>query len=407
MSKIKPLFVSYGGGHANIASLVYKALIERGGCEPEVLALTVAGDIFARNQIPYTTLSHYLHLFKDRDEILSGGKRWAEKFFNSNSNMAYEECIAYLGMGFRDLRNRVGEEQAEREFLQSGRRAVCAVEAMKSILEFIGPDVVVLTCGVRMEKAAGLAANVLGVPIVRIGDLPEFDKAEYQAITCVMNGYARDFAINKLEIPSSMVVVTGSPVFEENLQITPEEIKAGAEKYKIQNFRKVVLFLEEPGMPEEMTDIESSLSDIAKKYKDILFVFKYHPNQDLCEDIWLSENILRVQTAPLKPLLHLCSVAITKDSTAGVEAVLIDKPLINILLSPPECDFSEYGISERVCDLTYLEQSLLQCLDSNSEICKRQTAARKRFGNGIHAAAHISDVICAAAYGHNAAVLNY
>ena len=397
---MKVLIVSYGGGHAQISTLVYKALQQRGNVELNVLALTVAGSVFAKHHISYTTLHQCMGFFEDKEDIIRYGREWAESFFNPASDMIYEECVAYLGLGFRDLKNREGFSEAREAFRKFGRKAVCAVESMEIILRHLQPDVLVVTCGVRMEKAAGLAANRLGIPVVRIGDLLAFEPSGYDCLMCVMNEYAKEYAIHELGIPPSRVFLTGQPVFEENLRISPMDLDSTVDQWGMANFKQIVLYLEQPGMDFEIKSIEACFLKIANRYADILFIFKLHPNQDKKENQWVSENVLLLQDYPLKPLLHLCDVAVTKDSTAGLEAVLCGKPLVSILLSPPDVDYTQYGIAERVTNLHNLEKALFQCVDTSSTTYIRQCHAREKCGNRPNAAVNIANLIFCVAYGH-------
>ena len=66
----KIFFVTYGGGHANIVKEIYKKIKDYRDLEIKILALTVAGKIFDKENIPYTKLSNYLDFFVDKEEIL-------------------------------------------------------------------------------------------------------------------------------------------------------------------------------------------------------------------------------------------------------------------------------------------------------------------------------------------------
>jgi UDP-N-acetylglucosamine 2-epimerase len=392
MALKKIMFVSYGGGHANIARLIYQGLKKRNDVEIKVLALTVAGKIFDQYHVPYKTSSCYLDLFEDMEQIRNYGQRLAQTCWNQESGIAYEDSVAYLGFGYRDLVGKYGEEKAEYLFQQKERKAFWPEDVMKTILLYEKPDALVITCGVRSEGAAGTAANRLGIPVIRIADLPTYDPSNCDCMLCVMNEYARQFAIKEFRIKEEKITITGQPVFEDNLVINKDSLDESRHKIRIDSFDKMILYLEEPGV-EETKEVEKCLKEIAAVRTDLLFVFKMHPNQDLDKNYWESDNILVVRDFRLKDLLFLCDLAITKDSTAGMEAVLMGKPLINLMLSDSILDYSEYRISERVLNLTQLPVAINECLDEESEIYLNLKRGRESFANKQNAVENIIEVI--------------
>ena len=324
--------------------------------------------------------------------IIKYGEKLAEKQFNPNSGCSYEDTVAYFGLGYGELVEQYGPEEAERIFADNGRKVFCPVNVMKTILEYEKPDALVITCGVRSEKAAGLAANILGIPVIRIADLPAFEETGCECVTCVMNEYAKKYAISHLHLDPKKVIITGQPVFEDNLKVEQGIIDKIYHQLKVNDYHKFILYLDEPGLVES-GQIEDKLLEIATSHQDWLFVIKLHPNQNLNESMYLRENIYKVKNIDLKALLYLCDVAITKDSTTGLEAVLVGAPLINILLSETYLDYSEYGISEKVMDLKDLEKAICECLDFDSMTFRRLEDGRKSMSNYENAAANIVDVI--------------
>ena len=388
----KVMFISYGGGHANIARLVYKGLREREDIEIKVLALTMAAKIFVQYHIPFVTSSNYLDLFEDKEQIERYGQKLAETCWNKESGMAYKDSVAYLGFGYRDLVNQYGREEAENLFRRKERKAFWPVEVMKTILLYENPDALVITCGVRSEGAAGVAANQLGIPVIRIADLPTYESSNCDCKLCVMNEYAKQFAIKEYGINEKNIEITGQPVFEDNLIVKKESVNISRHKIRIDEFDKMVLYLEETGV-EETGEVEKYLKKLATIRTDLLFIFKMHPNQSLDKNYWASNNVLVVRDFNLKDLLFLCDVAITKDSTAGMEAVLMGKPLINLMLSDSILDYADYNISERITELDHLDTVINECLDKCSETYQRLKRGRDFFSNKQGAVDNIIGVI--------------
>lgn len=390
--KRKILYVSYGGGHANLVRHIYKELSQVQGCEQKVIALTVAGKIFASCGIPYSLIEDYVEILPYRQDVLAWGRELAASAYRADAGILYSDLAAYLGIGFCDLREELGESGAREAYAERGRTAFCPVRSMEFIIEREKPSVLVITCGVRMEKAAGIAANHLGVPVVRIADLPVFEDSGCSCTTCVMNDYGRDYASTKLKVPLSHIVVTGQPVFEDNVRVSGRELEQCREWLGTDRYEKVILYLEQPGL-QETSRVEEYLRELAGKWSRYLFLVKLHPNQDEQREENHLPNMRFLRDYPLKNLLYICDVAITRDSTAGMEAALAGKPLITLTLSPACIDYSEYGISIKVDRLEALEKAVLTCITPGSKECELLAKGRETFQNKESAAANIAEVI--------------
>ena len=205
----KILFVTYGGVHVNIVKYLAPVLAEE--FEIEILALTMAPQVFDRMGVKYKRTLDYLSLFtEEKEKICEYGKRLAEKEYNPESGIQYEECVSYLGFGFWDLVHTLdSEKEAYARFEEKGRKAFCPINVMKRILEFERPNMVIVTCDVRMEKAAGIAANIMEIPVLNVHYLPELAPLPYEADVCVMNEYARKYISDHNIVPEKRVHVTG------------------------------------------------------------------------------------------------------------------------------------------------------------------------------------------------------
>ena len=388
----KILFVTYGGGHANIVRFVYPYLLQHTDYRLEILALTVAGNTMKKYSIPFKTLSDYLPLLHNREQILAYGERLAETEYNSASGMSREESVVYLGCGFSDLANEVGEEEAWKKFRAIGRKAFCPTEIMKKILEYEDPDLVVVTCDVRTELASAYAANAMSIPVLQIADYPGIRYKKYECRLAVMNSFVRDLAIRYGGFHEEDVEITGQPVFEDDLTTDPghlREVKEQIGEYQ----GRMVLYLEQP-LPETAA-IEATLIDIAERHPKDVFVFKLHPNQDLPDERTPRRNVMIIRDAEVKYLLHLCDVAITKNSTSGLEATLIGKPLVCLAPDGNESAkrIAEFGVAVYTETLDELEQLVYACMEPDSVLSRRLAEGRQQFYNKENALHNICQCI--------------
>lgn len=395
----KIMYFPYGGGHGNIVKCLYKGLSVKPELEQKIIALTVSWRIFDENNIPYGRLSDYCDVIKEWDKIIKIGQKLAEAIEFRNPDLQYNDYCAYLGIGYYCLIHEYGEKEAEKKYAEIGRRAFCPVKVMKEILEHEKPDAVIITSGVRTERAVGIAANELKIPVIRIVDLHEFERSGCECYTCVMNEYAKKYAISILNEKPEHVYVTGQPVFEDNYRLDAQINLKIRSELQLDKYDKLIVYLEQPGL-NETSSVENEIIRIAKEKPNWLFVIKQHPNQtdDLKNDI--CENIVSFRKYPLNYLLNNCDVAITRDSTAGLEAVLLDKPLINTALAETsnkfavmDFDYSSYGISYKVTNLKDLLLAIETCLDNNSEIASKLKRNRTLFKNAPHVIDNIYQVL--------------
>lgn len=396
----KIMYFPYGGGHGNIVKCLYKGLAYKPELEQKIIALTVSWRIFDDNHIPYGRLGDYCNIIKDWNKIIEIGQKLAENIEFRNPDLQYEDYCAYLGIGYYCLVDEYGDEEAEKKYAEMGRRAFCPVRVMKEILQYEKPDAVIITCGVRTERAVGIAANELKIPVIRIADLPQFDPSGCDCYTCVMNEYAKKYAVSVLKERPEHVYITGQPVFEDNYILDAGVNAAIREELRLDQYRKLIVYLEQPGLSETKS-IENEIIKIAKDKADYLFVIKQHPNQTEDSENCICQNVLVLRKYPLNYLLYNCDLAITRDSTAGLEAVLLDKPLISTAFAETVCefiavedfDYSSYGISHKITRLADLSDAIDACLDVASEIAVGLKNNRTLFKNASHVIDNIYQVL--------------
>lgn len=388
----KIFFVTYGGVHANIDKFVIPKL---SNYEVSVLALTLADNILKKAGIAHKCISDYLDIFEkaEREMIVSYGKNLAKSEFNPNVNISIEDCVAYLGIGFNDL---VGElesyDAAYKKFENFGRKAFCPIQSMQKILKYEKPDLVVLTVNVRYERATGIAANLLHIPVLYICDLPEMERLDYDADICVMNEYAKKYLLNNKVAPDDKIHVTGQPVIEDNTRIDYGEVRKVSDRIHRKDFLKLIVYLEQP-LNNDTEEIELFLKEMAEKHPENLYISKLHPNQNFdCSEVYILNNYIKTRDINLKALLYLSDLVITKDSNSGLEAAMMNKNLIVVGINDEiQIDFSQYGIALRADSLSELKRQM--DLLQNENIVNKLEEARKQFRNVNNSANNIKSVM--------------
>jgi len=124
------VLVAYGAAHVAMLAPVAQALIAPG--TPVVfLALTTAGAFLERLGMPYIG---YRHLPDAQDKTVQVlGKRLLADLPSSDS-VSEEESIAYMGLNYLDLVNRLGEAGAKQAYAKQGRQAFLPIALFKGWL---------------------------------------------------------------------------------------------------------------------------------------------------------------------------------------------------------------------------------------------------------------------------------
>lgn len=390
---MKVFMISYGGGHSNIVASVYKELRKRPDVYIIYVALTGAALKLQGSEVDFVTISELskrLPYYKDVCEL---GRKYGLPFHNSDFGMPEEETICYYGIGMHDLILEVGIEEAEKRFRENNRKAFLPVETMKELLQFLHPDVCVITSSPRMEKATGIAADQLSIPVVRINDLPVCDPIEHSCALCVMNEWARNYAVSSAGVPETDIYVTGQPTFDADFDVDSAYINRIKNVSGATHFSNVVTFFAENGV-DQSTELHA-LFRTAERMTDTLFVIKLHPNQPI--GIYgnpCMKNVY-ITNGDAKPFFHFSNLVITTFSTTGMESALFGIPVIVINYDGRKYwpDYIEMGIAV-LCDRPESQEEMIKTfLDHNSKEYIALKESQKGFTFVRNAASNICRVI--------------
>lgn len=391
--KQKIFMVSYGGGHANIMKYIYSELYGQSDIEICYLALTAAPNILRAANIDYITANDMAMQLPYYGEILRLGREFGLPQHNDKSGIHIEDTIAYYGIGMYDLIQRHGEKDALTLFSKKGRKIFLPVNSMRNFLRIIKPNVCVITASPRMEKATGIAASKLNIPVVRINDLPICEQIEHECFLCVMNEWAKKYAILKAGISSDHVIVTGQPIFEGNAKFDSDMAAWINEQLNLSEYHNIIVFFTENG--KNQTQELLSLYNIAKDRQDVLFIVKIHPNQSI-DDIIMNElpNVV-VRKEEAKYFLHIADIVITTFSTTGMEAAILGIPLIVVNYTKQEypLDYVSMGLALEATDSVELGKRIDSLLDKTSGDYLKLAESRLIFSFVKNASQNICEVI--------------
>lgn len=192
----------------------------------------------------------------------------------------------------------------------------------------------------------------------------------------------------------SQIAITGQPRFDQMLTHDWEpECEALYRELGIDRGQKSLVYLPTRGLTggfladlDDQIAIFKAIVDGAEAQDEpVTVIAKLHRAENLEEfhrilGPELVSRMVVVQDVPLYPLLHGCTLAITLGSTAGLEALGFDKPLITMNLSdrPDFYRFAESGAAVRVTAPDQMKQAVASIL-SDEGVQGRLAEARARF----------------------------
>jgi len=351
------LFVTYGGGHARMVTPVIHALAAHKDICVESLALTTGGPIFASEGIPYKGYKDFLG--PTDTQALAWGKKLAASTHRPESGIAEDEAIAYLGLSYQDLVLRHGENEAAALWESKGRHAFLQLTVMERVMKKLKPDIVVTTNSPKSEQAAIEAANALGIPTLSMVDLfgiRHFHPLESKYIAVLCEHTITNMQAEGVHKSREDFIVTGNPAFDHAFDYRGP-IDYG---FRRQHFPTMpeksptLLWIDMPAYwnlakrelhvrsdAEIIADL-NSLSHAAHINGGCLLI-RPHPSQPRAiYDTWMQKHafphVFYAGAVPLYPLLKAVDVVATYTSTVSVEALLMQRRVIQLKYQPGKSD---------------------------------------------------------------------
>ena len=368
------LFVCYGGGHVQMVIPCVKEMRRQGDWEPVVLGLTTAKPALEAAGIESIGFHDFIQSGDER--ALEHGRRLAEANFTPGKGVSYDESVAYLGLCYADLEDRIGVESARHQYAATGRHAFLPVGPLHRIVERVQPDLVVATSSPKSELAATIAARQLGVPSVAMIDLfgmewEYFYKANYADRVFVMSDGVRNDFLSRGRDPDS-VVTTGNPAFD---RLADPSLRIRGQTWR-KNLgiggTKLILWTATPVLTEaQRAEVFVELSRWLQMRPQWRLVFRPHPNMSYAPSQLPPGVLYGESTTDVAVQIHGADCVLVTISTTGIEAALLDKPVVKMCLTDP--DFGPYhkiGLAlpaEGMSDIgPTIERALTDCPESRA-----------------------------------------
>jgi len=380
--KKKILAITYGAGHVGMLIPVILKLRENPEIEVTTIGLTIAGEALRSSGIPCLGFKDFI---ESSDTLaIAVGEQMVRDL--PASSVSFEESVAYLGLSYVDLEQRIGVQAAKESYKLFGRASFFPTSIVERIFSKISPDLVLTTNSPRAERAALFLANERGIKSVCLNDLFAYNDLDWLARTvpgsavCVLCDHVKE-ALTDAGRDPSQIFVTGNPSFD-NLAPAPSE----AEKYSFRNKlglegKKIIFWASQPELeglivngipsdPQLPRKVDQRLMEIILKQPTWALVIRPHPSEQLDLDELPERVILNNSRSDLPMLLHCCDVLVTFCSTVGIGAAILDKPILTLSMASHSSSvpYEALGISYKVESLESLEEVLDEALRKGPRI---------------------------------------
>jgi len=336
----------------------------------------------------------------------------AQKYFsNIWKELRVDEQFAKMWMyKGRDLFPII-EKELEYYFICRFSRIAQYIGQAEKIIDVEKPDLVLIECEYGgLPSALTIAAKQKSVPVLSIqhGNIAPFHEAytfnpgdisvdgsvyspyyPIPDVTAVYGPIEKDYLTKTSDYPEKCIVVTGNAGYDFISLLDPEsKRKEIFIRYKLMCGKKLVVWTTQThalSQVENERNIKEVFKTLAALKDSFQLLIKLHPGE---KDGAIYESYAKkykvkvtiVKDSNSFELIAVADLVITRYSTTGTEAVVLNKPLIILNLSG-EKDLASY-VDEGVALGVYNENGLIVAVESvfcDKEVIKRLKSNREKF----------------------------
>lgn len=334
---LRPLLLSYGGGHANIMIALARELAQR-EVGFDLIGLTTGYRAFERAGLAPHDVTALLDAAEDARALAS-----VLPFLpaQAHPDITQAQTHAYFALGFADLASRFGEAEALRLVGAEGRKAFEPKSAFARYFSRRRPSVLVTTTSPRFELAAIRAARECGITSLAVGD--HFLVGETASIT---SGYHADHLVVLADAvaerlrarhrPLPKLHVLGNPAFDVLAPCLEDAVRREALRERLGLTGKFAIFWPLGGAPYSGSgerllpaeEVAQLLEMITREASTMRYLLRSHPNWPVEADLALQHG--QWSPADLSPedCLLASDLVVAESTTLGLQALLRGIPVI-------------------------------------------------------------------------------
>ncbi len=320
------------------------------------------------NKENYIPFEHYYN--KEAKKRVRQHKKILKKQWKIlKNNKKFQDSLNYNGIPLWPLL----KNKFKFFFLNRSPEAIKCIETSLNLIKKESPKVVFSVDETSMySRAIIVAAKANKIPTLGIQHGMIFDESfEYLHLknevhpklsakapfcpiadtTFVYGKYTHDILTNIGNYPKKNVKITGQPRYDFLPRINQLFKKEDVYKdFNLDPNKKLVVFTTEALEKEECGDFSNAVFKGVEELGDVNFIVKLHPREH--EDFHTLSKNYKIPSKVVKDyntfkILHACDTVIVMHSTIGLEAAMIDKPVVvvNVTGNPDVISYTDEGIA--------------------------------------------------------------
>lgn len=289
---------------------------------------------------------------------------------SGHPDISQAQTDAYFALGYRDLAERHGEQEARRIVVEQGRKAFEPVSILQRFLNQLRPSVIVSTTSPRFESAAIKAGRRLGISTIAVGD--NYLLSEERHI--LANPYADHLTVIAPEIGERLlangltgtkIYPLGNPAFDALAARDGDHAKRIELRRKFGLTDRTVILWPLGGSSAEVAgkrllgphEAQTFLDSVCKSDSAFSYIMRPHPNWPV-DPIDSQHGFVDASLSPEEALL-IADVVCAESSTMGMQAALKGIPAICLRFSDYVI-YPKLGWASEAGDLNHLRSLLLE-----------------------------------------------
>jgi UDP-N-acetylglucosamine 2-epimerase len=321
-----------------------------------------------KNNIPF---EHYYNK-KIKEKVKCHKRILKKQWILLNKNKKFQDSLTYNGISLWPLL----ENKFKFFFLNRCPEAIKYIETSINLIKSQKPKAVFTVDETSLfARSVIVAAKSNKIPVLGIqhGLIIQDESFEYTHLnneihptltprspycpipdlTFIYGNYTKQVLENFGNYPEKSIKITGQPRYDFlpriNKLFKKEEVY---KEFNLDPTKKLVLFTTEALESEEAGDLNNTVLKGIKKLENVNLIIKLHPREfeeqyykKLAKKHNLTSKVIRDYNT--FKLLHACDAVIVMHSTVGLEAAMIDKPIVmvNISGNPDVVQYVKDGIA--------------------------------------------------------------
>lgn len=213
-------------------------------------------------------------------------------------------------------------------------------------------------------------------------------KCQLPTTTFVFGQYFKNMLEKQGSYPRNGVVVTGSPKFDRTTNSFDK--KWYLKQIGLDENKKTIVFATSPTDKSNRDAMMNAIMHIKKKISNIQLIIKIHQGENLkdYEIVNKIEGIALLRDSDLYQILNTADIFITHLSSAGLEAMIFDKPVIILNLTglPDRINYVKDCVAFGAYSIEQLENTINDLINKNTYL-----KIRKRVKKYVYKTTYKSD----------------